>query len=80
MNDLCKPMQYYVATEDGTHFVVFEETELIFEALKAYYQAINDGPEDIYIEIEMGYYNIIDPVTDDFEHEPLLYHEFTETN
>ncbi len=70
---------YYVATEDGEHFTVFEETELIFEALASYYQAIIDGPEDIYEEIEFGYYKPIEDGydEDDYELEPILFHEFT---
>jgi|14_taG_2_1085336.scaffolds.fasta_scaffold09535_5 hypothetical protein len=78
MTNASKPIDYYVATEDGNHFVVFEETKLIFEALAAYYQAVNDGPEDIYIEIEMGFYDLIDE--EDFEHKPLLFHTFPEIN
>ena len=71
-------MTYYVATEDGDHFIVFEETELIFEALAAYYQAVNDGPEGIYIEIEMGYYNYDnDEDGDDYEFEPMENHLFS---
>ena len=84
MTDVYKPIDYYVATEDGNHFIVFEETKLIFEALAAYYQAVNDGPEDIYIEIEMGFYRLISKDEgrydeNDFEHEPLLFHAFPET-
>ena len=69
---------YYVATEDGDHFIVFEETELIFEALAAYYQAVNDGSEGIYLEIEFGYINWIDKEADDFEYEPMINYSFEE--
>lgn len=68
-------MTYYIATEDGSHFTVFEETELIFDALVAYYEAINDGTEGIYIEIEMGY-KLIDEDGDCYTYEMLEIHSF----
>ena len=62
---------YYVATEDGMHFDMFEETNSMFEALCAYHQAINDGPEGRWLEIEIG-----ELIGEDIE--PIDYYEFTE--
>lgn len=45
---------FYVATEDGEHLDIFIWDVSIFEALCAYYQAINDGSEGVFLELELG--------------------------
>ena len=61
---------YYVATEDGMHFNMFEQYISIFDALCAYYQAIIDGDEGWILELELGY------TTDSDDIEPILSYEF----
>lgn len=60
---------FYVATEDGKHFDMFEHDLSIFDALCAYYQAIIDGDEGYILELELGY-------TTDSDIEPILSHSF----
>ena len=61
---------YYVATEDGMHFDMFEHDLSIFEALCVYYQSIIDGSLGWIQELELGY------TTDSDDIEPILTYEF----
>jgi hypothetical protein len=61
---------FYVATEDGEHFDMFEHDISIFDALCAYYQAIIDGDEGWILELELGY------TTAQHDIEPILTHSF----
>lgn len=45
---------FYVGVGDGEHFEIFEETTSVLEALCSYHQAINDGSEGRYIDLEFG--------------------------
>ena len=56
---------YYCATGDDEHFNEFGETDSIFEALCSYHDAINH-PEEGELEVEMGYYTIINDMKDDY--------------
>ena len=60
---------YYVATEDGMHFDIFANELSIFDALCTFHDAINDGDEGRWEEIELG-------TVDDDNIEPLLYYSF----
>ena len=61
---------FYVGTDDGEHFDMFEENLSIFEALCSYYDSINDGPIGYIQGIELGYITAQDDI------EPILFHEF----
>ena len=61
---------FYVATEDGNHFKMFETDLSIFEALCVYYQSILEGSLGYILELELGY------TTDQDDIEQLLSHEF----
>ena len=61
---------FYVATEDGEHFDMFEQDLSIFEALCTYYQSIVDGSLGWIQELELGY------TTDSDDIEPILTYEF----
>lgn len=61
---------FYVATEDGDRFDMFESDLTIFEALCVYYQSIVDGNLGWIKELELGY------VTDSDDFEPVLIHSF----
>ena len=66
-------MNYYCATGDDEHFNEFGETDSLFEALCSYHDALNH-PEDGELEVEMGYYSIVDDFKDDYV--TLLHHSF----
>ena len=61
---------FYVGTEDGMHFDMFEHDLSIFEALCSYYDSINDGPINYIQGIELGY------TTDSDDIEPIMFHSF----
>lgn len=64
---------YYCATSDDEHFNEFGQTDSIFEALCSYYDAVNH-PEEGELEVEVGYYSIVDDNIDDYI--TLMFHSF----
>jgi len=82
MSDIHELMNYYVSVDDGDHMFIVSNNDHIFEALCSYYQTIDEGPNDgvstsRWLEVEMGETIF----TGKYEEiEPLLYHEFPETN
>ena len=68
---------YYCGAGDSEHFNEFGETELIFEALCSFYDAVNH-PEEGDEDYEIGYYEIVDNQIEDLI--PLIQYEVeTET-
>ena len=79
MSDIHELMNYYVSVDDGDHMFIVSNNDHIFEALCSYYQTIDEGPNDgvstsRWLEVEMGETLFTGEI------EPLLYHEFPETN
>ena len=65
---------FYAATEDGEHCTIGDLYPNIFDALVDYYESINDGPQNIYVGIELGQW--LDYDGEDSQLDTLEFHKF----